>query len=297
MSAKKSAATVFQLFNRRPAVRGQAEEIQVGLPRAFARVAETRPTPTEAIDLSGKPKVLFAIGPGRAGKTMLLRWAIEEMQASGAQAICAAADPQNRSLTRYFDGVAEPPSNDAADVTQWLMELLQFVGEEKTSALIDLGGGDTSLGRLLDQTPDLGSVMEESGVAPVAVYLLGPRVDDLASLASFEAAGFQPPATALVLNEGLTHAGSVDPFGSIVTHSVYRAAVERGAVELRMPKLAPDLAQEIDVKRLSFSQAAAGKAPEGRRVEPVGPFKRSTVRKWLIAMNEELVPIRSWLPT
>jgi hypothetical protein len=40
--------------------------------------------------------------------------------------------------------------------------------------------------------------MDDAGVAPVAVYTLGPRVDDLAALASFEAIGFRPGATVLV---------------------------------------------------------------------------------------------------
>ena len=48
-----------------------------------------------AADLSGKPKVWFAIGPGRSGKTMLLRWAAEMTANQGGSAIVAAADPQN----------------------------------------------------------------------------------------------------------------------------------------------------------------------------------------------------------
>jgi hypothetical protein len=33
------------------------------------------------------------------------------------------------------------------------------------SACIDFGGGDTSLGRLISEAPDLAQVMEEAGVA------------------------------------------------------------------------------------------------------------------------------------
>ncbi len=58
----------------------------------------------------------------------------------------------------------------------------------EASGLVELGGGDTSLGRLLAEMPDLATVLEAGGLAPVALYLIGPRVDDLASRATFEAA-------------------------------------------------------------------------------------------------------------
>ena len=298
MSQKKAANTsnILQFFNRRPVSRDPADEIPVGLPRAVVRPSGSRVTLAPAVDLSGKPKVWLTIGSGRVGKTTLLRWAIEEVQASGAQAICAAADPGPRSLDRYFEGVAEPPTNDAVAVTQWLEELFQFVSDEKASAFVDLGGGDTSFARMLDQTPDLADVMEQAGVPIVAMYIIGPRIDDLAALASFETAGFRPKATGLVLNEGLADPSSRDLFDAIVAHSAYRAAIDRGAIELRMPRLLPELFQEIEMKRLGFAQVRDGKAPEGRRVEMPGPFSRSRVRKWLATMSEEFTPVRSWLP-
>lgn len=298
MSAKKAAPTgtilPFQLFNRRP--REAVEEIAVGLPRTVVRPSGSRVTLAPAVDLSGKPKVWLAIGSGRVGKTTLLRWAIETVQANEAQAICAAADPGPRSLDRYFEGIAEPPTNDPASVAQWLEGLLQFAADEKASAFVDLGGGDTSFSLLLEQTPDLVDIMEQAGVPLVAMYVIGPRIDDLAALASFEAAGFRPKATGLVLNEGLSDPSSRDLFDPIVAHSAYRAAIDRGAIELRMPRLLPELFQEIEMKRLSFAQARDGKAPDGRKVDMPGPFNRSRVRKWLNAMNEEFAPIRSWMP-
>lgn len=297
--AQKKAAPVIPFPTRAPEM--EEEEVEVGLPPAFAP-ARQRSAPASAIDLTDRPKVWFAIGPGRSGKTTLLRWIAEEIAATETPAIYAAADPQNRSLKSYIDGVAEPPTNDAAAVTRWLEQLLQFIAKEKTSALIDLGGGDTSLGRLVAQMPDLASTIEDSGISPIAMYLLGPRIDDLASLATFEAAGFQPKATALVLNEGLADPvvladpSSPDPFARITRHSAYRAALERGAIELRMPRLDPEVASEIEAKRLRFAYARDGVVPEGRRVSPVAPFSRSRVRQWLAGMSTEFAPVRSWLP-
>ena len=51
-----------------------------------------------------------------------------------------SADPQNRSLKYYLDGVAEPPTNDATASSRWLEALLRHLMDEKTSALVDLGG-------------------------------------------------------------------------------------------------------------------------------------------------------------
>jgi hypothetical protein len=296
VAAQKAKATVLQF--RRIADLDAEDEIDVGLPPAVAAPSLTAANRSAAVDLAGRPKVWFAIGPGRTGKTTILRWAAELTEQRGGQMIPAAADPQNRSLKGFIDGVAEPPTNDAAAVARWLEQLLRFVMEEKSSALIDLGGGDTSLGKLLAEMPDLAGTLEAEGVAPVAIYTLGPRVDDLASMASFEASGFRPAATAVVLNEGLADptVPREESFARVLRHSAFRGAMSRGAVQLWMPRLEPSVAQDIEAKRLHFYQARDAIIPEGRRVSALGPFDRSRVRRWLDQMATEFDPITSWLP-
>jgi hypothetical protein len=61
------------------------------------------------VDLGGKVKAVFFIGRGRTGKTTLARWAYEVLAERGGSAIIAAADPTNRALVNYLDGVAQPP--------------------------------------------------------------------------------------------------------------------------------------------------------------------------------------------
>lgn len=76
--------------------------------------------------------------------------------------------------------------------------------------------------------------MEGAQIALVAIYLLSPRVDDLIPLSEMQAAGFQPPATTLVLNEGWVDT-SREPTREFATprhYPAYRAAIERGAVEI-----------------------------------------------------------------
>lgn len=68
----------------------------------------------------------------------------------------------------------------------------------KASAILDFGGGGTTLAKLIHEAPDLNSMMTTAGVAPVACYMIGLRVEDLASLDSLEQAGSQPQATLFV---------------------------------------------------------------------------------------------------
>jgi hypothetical protein len=292
-----ASATVISF---RPGRRHLIDEVEtpVGLPASVpqaARIASTAP----AIDLTGKPKVWLVIGPGRSGKTMLLRWAFEMTANRGdVSTIWAAADPQNRSLGNYVEDVAEPPTNDGAQTARWLEDLLRHTMATKTSAMVDLGGGDTSLHKLLSIVPTLADDIDSAGVVPVAVYAIGPRIDDLASLASFEAIGFRPKATALVLNEGLADPSMhrEDAFARVLNHSAYRAALTRGAVEVWLPRLDQAVAQDIEAKRIGFLQARDAISPQHRRVTPLGPFDRAHVRKWLEALATELAPVQSWLP-
>ena len=98
--------------------------------------------------------------------------------------------------------MSEPPTDDPDEVALWLQGLLGFaMSDNGTSALVDLGGGDTSLSRLLRTMPDLSVVMDKSPVAPVAVHVVGTDEHDLVPLAAMEEAGFTPKATAIVFNE------------------------------------------------------------------------------------------------
>ena len=171
--------------------------------------------------------------------------------------------------------------------------------EQRAPAVLDMGGGDTALASLLRLSPGFAEAMEEAGVAPVAAFLLGPRVDDLAVLHSLRTQGLRPKATALILNEGRVEQGAQreEAFARVLRHSAFRAAVEDGAAVIWMPRLdPPDLAQEIEAKRLQFSTARDGLVPDGRKVVPLPAIKRAIVRAWLERMDTAFAPVRTWLP-
>ena len=167
--------------------------------------------------------------------------------------------------------------------------------KNQRSAVIDFGGGDTSLTRLISEVPDIVEMMQGAGVHPVALYLLSPRLGDLSALGTLEAAGFRPKATAIIRNEGVA-----DPtlpreraFARTMHHPVYEAAIARGAVPLWMPRL--HAAKEVEDRRITFAQARDGMMPEGRQGVPMNPFDSGRVRVWLDHMAAELAPVRSWL--
>ena len=205
-TAKQEASpvpsNVVSVFRRRPVAEGEPE-IKIGLAPASSANGPVEVAVKSSLDLTGKPKVWFMIGGGNSGKTVEVRYLIGQMQEQGRQAILAALDPANRSLATWFEGVEQPPSSDGVQTARWLREFLTFLMTEKQhTAMLDFGGGDTALAKLVDAAPGIAATMEDAGLAPIACYTLTPRPDDLAALDTLEAAGFQPRATVLIFNEG-----------------------------------------------------------------------------------------------
>lgn len=253
----------------------------------FQRAQRKAPVP----DLAHLARVWALIGPGGGGKTVLARWLAGELAERGKLdgTLLAALDPTNRTLAQFFEAVMQPPSSDPGETETWLRTLLQFISKQRLNAALDFGGGDTSLGRLVQAAPNLADTLEESGVGLIAAYVLTPRLDDLAALVTYEAAGFRPRATALILNLG--RAETPAAFDAVRRQPAYKAALDRGAVELWMPALAPqDLALRIERARLQFAQARDGASPA------VGGLERAIVREWLERMGVEFAAVRTWLP-
>jgi hypothetical protein len=249
----------------------------------------------QGIDLSGKKKIIFWVGRGKTGKTTGIRWSAEAALADGRSLLMADMDPTNDTFSRYLENVARPPeASDPAASLKWLDRLLQHALQNGISLLVDLGGGDTTLRRLVTQLPDLVALFEAEGFAVVVFYTVGPQEEDLSPLATLEGLSFKPTATAIVLNEALVEVGDARDaaFTRIYRHSAFRAAVERGAVPVWMPKLIP--AQQVEVRRLHFRDAVAGQA--GRGTAPLGPFDRTRVATWLRAMDANFAGIETWLP-
>ena len=268
----------------------------VGLPPSLAlpvRSKRTLPVP----DLTGLATVWELIGPGGAGKTVLARWLGGSLAERGMadRAILAALDPANRTLTHFFNDVQQPPSSDPVQTTAWLRKLLGFIAKQKANAVLDYGGNNVSKVRLVETAPTIADSMEQDRVALIAAYVLTPRIDDLAPLVTFEARGFRPRATALILNLGRAEAPA--SFDALRRQPAYKAALDRGAVELWMPALEPQsLALQIEQQRLQFHQARDGDVPAERPASYISALERVMIREWLMRMEEEFATVGTWLP-
>lgn len=294
MSKQPTEAVVMPLFRRGSELDGVPEVAMVSPPGTTRSTAPT----TVRVDLTGKPKVWLLSGPGGAGKTAVARWLIWRMTERGGEALLAALDPANRTLASWFSQVNQPLTNDGAHSARFLRDFLDHLAAAQTSAVIDLGGGDTALERIVNGTMDLHKTFEDAGVGLVACYALTPRVDDLNIIKTMEAAGFQPSATVILLNEGRADP-TVPPeeaFAAVTRHSIFRQVVARGAAAVWMPALESDVMQEIEVKRLDFGMARDGQVPEGAAFFPIGGLRRSSVGRWLARMEQAFSPVSSWLP-
>jgi hypothetical protein len=256
----------------------------------LAPVTQDDPTIEKGIDLSGKPKIIFAAGRGKTGKTTLLRWVQEVSLARGGDAILADVDPTNATFSLYFEDVQRPEVDDAAGVTVWLSELIDYCINERRSAIIDLGGGDTTLRALATEMPDLVSEIEAAGLAPVVLYLVGTQPEDLAPAVTLTQRGFTACAQALVFNEFAVSAGQSrkQAFGRVTGLEEHDQLMDN-SIALWMPRLFA--ADAIESRRARFFDARDGKV-----MPPIGTLDRSRIKAWLEKMNERFAGIASWIP-
>lgn len=241
------------------------------------------------------PVLALLFGRGGRGKTALARFLIERAHLHGRAVVVGDADRNNRTLSTYYEGVLSPPSVDDRDVLGWLEQLIDAQIAGRFSAILDFGGGDLVLKRAAREW-QLPRILAENGVCLLAIHLLGADPEDLSILAELERDGLiAPERTALILNEALVppHLSTATAFEeSVRTQPVLRAALERGAQLLVMPRLAP--MGEIERRRIGFAAAAEGQT--GRDLPPLGPVRSHLTRMWLEQMEAVVTPIAGWLP-
>ena len=269
------------------------EQRFVGKSRNIAQLTprhEPEPEIQQGIDLAGKAKIVFAAGRGKTGKTTLLRWLTEMSVQSGSSPILADVDPSNATFSDYFSDVARPDTDNPAGVMIWLQDMIEHCITEKQSAIIDLGGGDTTLRSLATELPGLSSHIEASGMAVVMFHLVGTQPEDLVPAITLTDRGFKPKAQALVFNEFAIEAGStrVKAFGRITASPSYETLLE-SSVLLWMPRL--HAADAVESRQASFINARDGKSDP-----PLGIFEAARVRVWLDAMERRFAGVRSWIP-
>ena len=267
------------------AVNGKAVPISLLAPQR-----EPEPPIAEGVDLSGVPKIVFAAGRGKTGKTTLLRWITEMSVTAGHDLILADIDPSNASFSVYFEGVNRPETDDPAGVEDWLVKLLQYAAREKQSAVIDLGGGDTTLRTIAGKLPGFADTLVNAGIAPVMFYVVGREPEDLTPALTLAARGFSPKAQAIVLNEYVIPTGMTrrSAFARLIASEAY-AQLSASSVLVWMPRLFA--AEAIEARHCWFTDVRTGKLKQ-----PLELFDSTRVIDWLNRMDQRFAGVRTWLP-
>lgn len=239
-----------------------------------------------------KPVLAVGFGRGFGGKSTLLTEVAQRAVNQGRSVIVADFDARSKTLADLFHDAVVPPSEELPDVKDAFTKLLNRMTREKTSAVVDFGGGDRFM---LEYGRDLELVeyCEMFGIDPVAIYVLGPEVEDLRHcLSIYEAGYFRPERTILVLNEGVIRDGKtlVGAFEKTAKDPGFQKMLADGAKSMLMTKLpCMDLVKDA---RLNFYEAATvGDTP----LDPVEGFM---LMKWLrgLEAKRQKLGIADWLP-
>ncbi|TPG46011.1 hypothetical protein EAH89_25650 [Roseomonas nepalensis] len=220
-------------------------------------------------------------GRGRLGGTTALDASIQLALAAGRNPIIADS-ARNPTLSSLYGAAATKPASDSiTDVNEWLMrDVLNTAVEERRPVALDMGGGQDQTLDDFTQHLDLVAFCKDAQLDPVALYPLGPDMDDFEHALKLRDAGyFSPEKVLLVMNEGVLRRGE-DPhgaFGQIRQHPEFLSWVKAGAKPIYMRSLAA----LPDIRKLGLSLNEAAKdqpAPDGRKL---GYAKAWMTRAWL----------------
>ncbi|MEE3504575.1 hypothetical protein [Acidiphilium acidophilum] len=246
---------------------------------------------SKGVDLGERPKIILTAGRGKTGKTLFLRWLAEAAVKANRPHLLADIDPTNATFSSYFNAVARPNTFNQTAVRDWLQEFIEYAIAKRSTAIIDLGGGDTILRTIASEMPGFDAMIEDAGLSMVMFYLVGPHPEDLTPAATLSELGFNPRARAIVLNEGVAPLGTPrnQAFARVLSTDLYKKQIADGAIPLWMPRLFA--ADAIEARVAGFASAR-----DGQTDPPLGIFDRSRVNTWLCGMDEQFAGINSWMP-
>jgi hypothetical protein len=245
--------------------------------------------------------VVIKMGRGRGGGTTILDWLIQRARLAVRRVLVGDGDRRNPTLSGFYPpgtpgGVFQPPSDETADLKDWITGMFSLMVQEGAALVLDLPGADRVLA---EYGHDLAIVefCEAVGFDPLALLVSGPEVDDFEHVLTIWRAGyFRPRRAILVLNEflvrrGQTPAGAFDP---ILARPELRDMLAEGVRVVLMPPL-PCMAQ-LRASGFSLADAMLGQSgPDGRPFDPVRQFM---VRKWWNTLEEALTGrgAEEWVP-
>ena len=240
-----------------------------------------------------RPILIIVVGRQRVGKTTLLNTTVQFIRTHGGEVVVWNADKLNRtySLSKFSEGVLEPTSADAEDVKAWLEGRFIHLIQHRYDAVLDIGGGDTPLARLVEEVPIV-RTLERRGIRVLLVHVLGTEMADLDYLERFLSENLlAPEATLVVLNDGLVLTGRSAhfAFATVKQHPALLKAVQNRAKVVLMPKLS--CMSQVTDRGLSFADAMNGVDKPGSA--PLSFFDQERVAVW---WERDLPPFFASIP-
>jgi hypothetical protein len=236
--------------------------------------------------------IAVRFGRGRVGGSTGIDLLVQRARRAGRKVLIGDGDVRNSTLASLYPpgepgGASQPPTDEIADLKEWITGLLGEVAAGEGSLVLDMGGGDRVLS---EYHHDFGIVdfAERCGMRALGVYFMGPDMDDFDHVVTIWRAGyFRTPTSVLVMNEhlvrqGKTPAGAFDP---IMERPEMAELLEGGMRAVLMPRL-PCLTEMRD-QGLGFFDAATRKL--GRNGKPFDLVRAFMVEMWLKRMEKEFV--------
>jgi hypothetical protein len=244
----------------------------------------------EVMNIEAAPprrRMVLALGRGKSGKTLWVRWLIEMMRARGVNPVVLDADTDEVGLSRYEEGAARPREFGDGEETWWWTAVLE--GGSGCPVVADCSHNTGVIDRVHSEAFDFHGLdvrdrYAEIGFDVTKVCFFAPDVDDAEAFMT-NGARVTATDTLLVLNEGVGDGrrGS-HQFDGVRAHPAVREAIEHGAGVAWMPALRSNLAADREIRSLiAFSKLGV----EGQ--EPL-VFKRLAMRMWLEKMETAFTP-------
>jgi hypothetical protein len=241
------------------------------------------------VEQKARSVIAVRFGRGRVGGSTGMDLLIQRARKAGRKVLIGDGDLRNPTLAALYPpategGAKQPPTNEIADVKEWITGLLGEVGEGEGSLILDMGGGDRVLA---EYHHDFGIVefAERCGMEAVGVYFMGPDVDDFEHVLTIWRAGyFRTKRSILIMNEHLVRQGRTPAgaFESIIDRPEF-GELERGGMRfVLMPRL--PCIPEMREAGLGFFDAAARR--RGRDGRPFDLVRAFMVESWLARMEK-----------
>jgi len=244
------------------------------------------------VSTGSRPILATRLGRGRLGGSTVCDLIIQRARRAGRSVMVADGDRRNPTLAGLYPpgfpgGASVPPTDELADMKDWITEQVGQMVNTRSSMVLDLGGGDRVLSDYGQDLP-LADFCAAAGVSCLPLYFSGPEKDDFDHIMAIHRARyFAAPRAILFLNESLVRSGKtpIGAFDEIMSRPEAGELEKSGVQVVIVPRL--PCMMEVRATGLSFYDVADNKpAKNGKPMDPVRQFM---VKTWIDRLETQFV--------